>query len=88
MYKRAVASFWTVEEVDLSQDLRDWHKLNGRFFPRSSMRDVILSSLCSIAMDEDSLIATSLKMSMAMYHCFPPKLSPQSKSESLKVHAC
>ena len=29
MYKRAVASFWTVEEVDLSQDLRDWHKLNG-----------------------------------------------------------
>lgn len=29
MYKRAVASFWTVEEVDLSQDLRDWLKLNG-----------------------------------------------------------
>ncbi|CAG9467865.1 unnamed protein product [Pedinophyceae sp. YPF-701] len=29
MYKRAVASFWTVEEVDLSQDMRDWElKLN------------------------------------------------------------
>ncbi|GBO11243.1 Ribonucleoside-diphosphate reductase small chain [Araneus ventricosus] len=24
MYKKAVASFWTVEEVDLSKDLKDW----------------------------------------------------------------
>lgn len=29
MYKKAVASFWTVEEVDLSQDLRDWERLTG-----------------------------------------------------------
>eukprot|EP00871_Galdieria_phlegrea_P005760 jgi/Galph1/671/GphlegSOOS_G5381.1 len=29
MYKRAEASFWTVEEVDLSQDLRDWNSLNS-----------------------------------------------------------
>ena len=29
MYKKAVASFWTVEEVDLSQDLRDWERLSG-----------------------------------------------------------
>lgn len=27
MYKKAVASFWTVEEVDLSQDLKDWDSL-------------------------------------------------------------
>ncbi|XP_063611720.1 ribonucleoside-diphosphate reductase subunit M2-like [Penaeus indicus] len=27
MYKKAVASFWTVEEVDLSKDLADWEKL-------------------------------------------------------------
>jgi ribonucleotide reductase beta subunit family protein with ferritin-like domain len=27
MYKKAEASFWTVEEVDLSQDKRDWKKL-------------------------------------------------------------
>ena len=26
MYKQAVASFWTVEEVDLSQDSRDWRE--------------------------------------------------------------
>lgn len=29
MYKKAVASFWTVEEVDLSQDMRDWERLSG-----------------------------------------------------------
>ena len=28
MYKKAVASFWTVEEVDLAQDMQDWEKLN------------------------------------------------------------
>lgn len=29
MYKNAMASFWTTEEVDLSKDLDDWHnKLN------------------------------------------------------------
>jgi ribonucleotide reductase beta subunit family protein with ferritin-like domain len=29
MYKQALASFWTVDEVDLSNDLRDWKKLTG-----------------------------------------------------------
>ncbi len=28
MYKQAEASFWTAEEVDLSEDLADWVKLN------------------------------------------------------------
>ncbi|KFD51494.1 hypothetical protein M514_07707 [Trichuris suis] len=27
-YKKAEASFWTVEEVDLSRDMTDWEKLN------------------------------------------------------------
>ncbi|KAJ3091849.1 Ribonucleotide-diphosphate reductase (RNR), small subunit [Quaeritorhiza haematococci] len=33
-YKKAEASFWTVEEVDLSKDMPDWEKLNvnERFF--------------------------------------------------------
>lgn len=26
-YKKAEASFWTAEEVDLSKDLSDWNKL-------------------------------------------------------------
>lgn len=28
MYKKAMASFWTAEEIDLYQDLEDWNKLN------------------------------------------------------------
>merc|ERR1712168_945777 len=34
MYKKAEASFWTAEEVDLSKDLGDWEKLKDdeRFF--------------------------------------------------------
>lgn len=28
MYKKEEASFWTAEEIDLSQDLTDWEKLN------------------------------------------------------------
>jgi len=34
MYKKAQASFWTAEEVDLSWDLRDWDKLthNEKYF--------------------------------------------------------
>ncbi|AST09231.1 ribonucleotide reductase small subunit [Murmansk poxvirus] len=29
MYKKAEASFWTAEEVDLSKDLNDWNKLTS-----------------------------------------------------------
>ena len=34
MYKKAQASFWAVEEVDLGHDLKDWEKLtdNERHF--------------------------------------------------------
>lgn len=28
MYKKAQASFWTAEEVDLGKDMADWHKMN------------------------------------------------------------
>jgi ribonucleotide reductase beta subunit family protein with ferritin-like domain len=28
LYKKALASFWTVEEVDISKDMNDWHKLS------------------------------------------------------------
>lgn len=33
MYKKAVASFWTVEEVDLSEDMRSWVVLRGEMMP-------------------------------------------------------
>ena len=28
MYKDQMACFWTAEEIDLAQDLKDWAKLN------------------------------------------------------------
>jgi ribonucleotide reductase beta subunit family protein with ferritin-like domain len=28
LYKKAIASFWTVEEIDLGGDLKDWDRLN------------------------------------------------------------
>jgi len=28
MYKKQMASFWTADEIDLSQDISDWQKLN------------------------------------------------------------
>merc|ERR1719473_307617 len=30
MYKKHEASFWTAEEIDLSQDLRDWERLSDK----------------------------------------------------------
>lgn len=29
MYKKHLASFWTADEIDLYQDLKDWDKLNA-----------------------------------------------------------
>lgn len=29
MYKDMVAAFWTAEEIDLSQDIKDWEKLSS-----------------------------------------------------------
>ena len=29
LYKKAIGSFWTVEEIDLATDLKDWDKLNN-----------------------------------------------------------
>jgi ribonucleotide reductase beta subunit family protein with ferritin-like domain len=29
LYKKAIGSFWTVEEIDLAGDLRDWDRLNS-----------------------------------------------------------
>ena len=29
MYKKHLASFWTADEIDLYQDLKDWQKLNA-----------------------------------------------------------
>ena len=35
MYKKAMASFWTAEEVDLGQDLKDWDRLKDEMKDRN-----------------------------------------------------
>ena len=38
-YKRAEASFWTAEEIDLSQDPKDWAFLNdGKKRPKWALK--------------------------------------------------
>lgn len=53
MYKKAVASFWTVEEVDLKDDLRDWDRLND------NERHFIKNVLCFFA-SSDNIVNVNL----------------------------
>ena len=41
-YKKAEASFWTAEEVDLSKDMKDWDKLNAMRAALSQARPRLL----------------------------------------------
>ena len=60
MYKKAVASFWTTEEVDLSKDQNDWEKLteNERYFIENVLAffagsdGIVLENLSSRFMNE------------------------------------
>jgi len=45
-YKQAVASFWTVEEVDLSSDLTDWDRLSGVCCVLSHTPVCVLQAVC------------------------------------------
>ena len=51
MYKKAQASYWTVEEVDLSNDDRDWQRLRGAgcvcFLAKQNMFSILSSSRAS-----------------------------------------
>ena len=58
MYKQAVASFWTVEEVDLSQDQRDWERLSGLSL------NLYISALSSLSQTA-SIILASLYRSLS-----------------------
>ncbi len=60
MYKKAEASFWTVEEIDLSEDLKHWKELtnNERYFISHvlayfSSSDAIISENLSINFSTD-----------------------------------
>ena len=54
-YKRAEASFWTAEEIDLSQDLKDWANLNDgeRHFIKHVLACLRLQLLSSFSGNQD-----------------------------------
>ena len=60
MYKKALASFWTVEEIDLSKDMNDWDKLtsNEQYFIKNILAffagsdGIVLENLGSRFMNE------------------------------------
>jgi ribonucleotide reductase beta subunit family protein with ferritin-like domain len=63
MYKTAVASFWTPEEIDLTQDLVDWKTLKDdeRYFIKCILAffavsdGIVLENLCTNFMNEVQL---------------------------------
>lgn len=58
MYKKAEASFWTAEELDLAHDLRDWEKLsaNDKHF---------ISRVLAFFSASDSIINENLSMNFS-----------------------
>ena len=47
MYKKAVASFWTPEEIDLEKDLTDFNKLDDdeRYFIENEYEPMLICSI-------------------------------------------
>ena len=60
MYKKAVASFWTVEEVDLSQDMRDWENLSGAMLGGPPVMLLVCMLLCMHCFEGASVLTTPL----------------------------
>jgi len=58
LYKKAVGSFWTVDEIDLSGDLKDWESLS--FYERNFIK-VILSFFAA----SDGIIMENIDLNFA-----------------------
>lgn len=70
MYKQAVASFWTAEEIDLSQDLHDWdNKLNGD--EKHFIKHVLAFFAASDGIVNENLVLNFMKeVTLAEARCF------------------
>ena len=82
MYKKMEASFWTAEEIDLSQDIKDWkYKLNDdeRFFIKhilaffAASDGIVNENLCENFVKEvqypEAKFFYSFQMMMENIHC-------------------
>lgn len=69
MYKQAEASFWTAEEIDLSQDLTDWEKLNDN--ERHFIKYVLAFFAASDGIVNENLVINFMKeVTLAEARCF------------------
>lgn len=69
MYKQAEASFWTAEEIDLSQDLVDWKKLNDN--ERHFVKHVLAFFAASDGIVNENLVLNFMQdVTIAEARCF------------------
>ena len=69
MYKQAEASFWTAEEIDLSQDLVDWEKLNDN--ERHFVKHVLAFFAASDGIVNENLVLNFMQdVTIAEARCF------------------
>ena len=58
LYKKAVASFWTAEEIDLANDLKDWERL-------SSDEQWFIKSILAFFAASDGIVFENLDLNFA-----------------------
>ena len=69
MYKKAEACFWTVEEIDLSADLKDWNSLNDK--ERNFNKTVLAFFVSSDAIVNENLVMNfACEVSLPEARCF------------------
>ena len=69
MYKQHEASFWTAEEIDLTQDLTDWEKLNDN--ERHFIKHVLAFFAASDGIVNENLVINFMKeVQLAEARCF------------------
>ena len=77
MYKKHEASFWTAEEIDLSQDTKDWEKLNDS--ERHFIKHVLAWDQLGLENHDFSKISKFTKKLLKIYIQFSnlPKIYPK-----------
>ena len=69
MYKKAEACFWTVEEIDLSADLKDWNSLNDK--ERNFIKTILAFFVSSDAIVNENLVMNfACEVSLPEARCF------------------
>lgn len=63
-YKKAEASFWTVEEVDLSKDMADWENLKQE--ERDFINHVLAFFAASDGIVNENLVSGSFVISLVL----------------------